>query len=214
MKIIDLTYTIEENMQVYPGDPEPKVEEFLSLKEGGCNVSIVKFGTHTGTHIDAPRHYYNLGQSISEISAHRFVGKGILIDVTYKKFNETIEGEDLLTQINNSKKAEFIILKTGMEKYYGKKEYFMQPYLSEACASLIVKLGIKLVAIDAASVDSINEDKFHVHEILLKNDILIVENLKNLKEIKKQCGLYSFLPLKLNTDGSPIRAVYLDAYID
>ncbi|UCH21212.1 MAG: cyclase family protein, partial [Deltaproteobacteria bacterium] len=51
---------------------------------------------------------------------------------------------------------------------------------------------------------------YPVHDILLGNDILIVENLCNLDKINRVRGIYSFLPLKLmDSDGSPIRAVYI-----
>jgi len=49
-----------------------------------------------------------------------------------------------------------------------------------------------------------------IHDILLGNDILIVENLYNLDKIKQVNGFYSLLPLKLkDSDGSPVRAVFV-----
>jgi len=89
-----------------------------------------------------------------------------------------------------------------------------------------LELGVALVGIDAMNIDSTCQEVIHpdqlakdksedyaypAHDILLGNDILIVENLCNLGKIKQVRGLYSFLPLKLkDTDGSPIRAVFID----
>jgi kynurenine formamidase len=90
-----------------------------------------------------------------------------------------------------------------------------------------VKLGVTLVGIDALNIDPTyqeitdpempandlpdeNEYGYPVHDILLGNDILIVENLCNLDQITQIKGIYSFLPLKLkDSDGSPIRAVFM-----
>jgi kynurenine formamidase len=65
---------------------------------------------------------------------------------------------------------------------------------------------------DPSAKDLPDEEKYGypVHDILLSNDILIVENLCNLDKITPVKGIYSFLPLKLkDSDGSPIRAVFI-----
>ena len=119
-----------------------------------------------------------------------------------------------------------MILKTGWDRYFGTPEYYLHPYLSADGAMLLVDMGVSLVGIDALNVDPTyygskdsdsvakdlpDEDSYGypVHDILLNNDILIVENLCNLDKISAANGVYSFLPLKLkDSDGSPVRAVF------
>lgn len=209
MKVIDLSHTIRGDMQVYPGDPSPTIDRLFTVKKDGCNVTSLSFGTHTGTHIDVPFHYLEDGLKVKDVEVSTFIGKGILIDMTHKKFNEEINEQDLKHFVEDIKGAEFIIFKTGMYKYYGNKEYFLQPYLSSKCADLIVELGVKIVGIDAASVDSISKGEYPIHQIFLGSNVLIVENLTNLDSIKEKYGIYSFLPLKVDADGSPVRAVVL-----
>jgi len=123
--------------------------------------------------------------------------------------------------------GDFVIFRTGRDKYFGTPKYYLHPYLSAEGARILVRMGVSLVGVDALNVDptyngSMDSDPsakdlpdegeygYPVHDILLGNDILIVENLCNLDNIKQVKGVYSFLPLKLkDSDGSPIRAVFI-----
>jgi kynurenine formamidase len=190
-------------------------------------VDVLTLGSHTGTHIDAPYHFIKDGKKIDELPVQRFVGDGVLVDVSAKSDRELIEPGDVEPYENEIAEGDFVILKTGRDKYFGTSKYYFHPYLSPEGARLLLKMGVSLVGIDALNVDPTYHDSqdsdpsaialpdeetygYPVHDILLGNDILIVENLCNLDKIKPVKGVYSFLPLKLkDSDGSPIRAVFL-----
>ncbi len=226
MEVIDLTHTIHDDMQTYPGDPIPSIDRELAHEKDYCHVDRLKLGSHTGTHIDAPYHFLIDGQRIDEIPVHRFIGRGIQIDVSGKSAREPIDSDDLKLYASDITKGDFVILKTGWDRYFGTPKYYLHPYLSADGAMLLVDIGVSLVGVDALNVDPTyftgkvfdpdtkelpDEESYGypVHDILLSNDVLIVENLCNLDEIKATNGIYSFLPLKLkNSDGSPVRAVY------
>ncbi len=227
MQIIDLSHTIHDEIQIYPGDPEPSIRRGLTHEKDYCHVDILTLGSHTGTHIDAPFHFLKEGEKIDELPVQRFVGDGVLVDVTGKSDRELIEPDDVEPYENEIAAGDFVILKTGRDKYFGTSKYYFHPYLSPEGARLLLKMGVSLVGIDAMNVDPTyhgsrdsdpsaaalpDEEKYGypVHDILLGNDILIVENLCNLEKIKPVKGVYSFLPLKLkDSDGSPIRAVFM-----
>jgi kynurenine formamidase len=227
MQVIDLTHTIHDDIQIYPGDPRPSISRGLTHEKDYCHVDILKLSSHTGTHIDAPYHFLKDGQRIDEIPVQRFYGNGILIDVSGKSERGLIDSTDLQSCCASEiKTGDFVILKTGWDRYFGTSKYYHHPYLSADGAGLLVKMGVSLVGIDALNVDptyykseqSVPAVKnlpdeasygYPVHDILLSNDVLIVENLCNLDRIKAADGIYSFLPLKLkDSDGSPIRAIY------
>jgi arylformamidase len=226
MEVIDLTHTIHDEIQVYPGDPIPSISRGLTHEKDYCHVDLLKLGSHTGTHIDAPYHFLKDGQRIDEIAVQRFIGNGILIDVSVKSERELIDSADLEFYVSEIKKGDFVILRTGWDRYFGTSRYLQHPFLSADAAGLLLKLGVALVGIDALNIDpscqtvmdpeplkgdsqAHTDYDYPVHDILLGNDILIVENLCNLDKIKQRKGLYSFLPLKLkDSDGSPIRAVF------
>ena len=67
MQIIDLTHTIHDDMQIYPGDPLPSIRRGLTHEKDYCHVDLLTLGSHTGTHIDAPYHFLKDGQKIDEI---------------------------------------------------------------------------------------------------------------------------------------------------
>jgi kynurenine formamidase len=226
MEVIDLTHTIHDDIQIYPGDPIPSISRGLTHETDDCHVDLLKLGSHTGTHIDAPYHFLKDGQRIDEIPVQRFIGNGILIDVSDKSERELIDSADLKFYASEIKKGDFVILRTGWDRYFGTPRYLQHPFLSADAAGLLLKRGVALVGIDALNIDASYQmvvdpeplqgdseahvdDDYPIHDILLGNDVLIVENLCNLDKIKQRNGFYSFLPLKLkDSDGSPIRAVF------
>ncbi len=231
MKVIDLSHTIHDEIQIYPGDPVPSIKRGLTHEKDYCHVDVVTLGSHTGTHIDAPFHFLKKGKKIDELPVQRFVGDGVLINVSVKADRGLIEPEDVEPYEDEIAQGDFVIFRTGRDKYFGTPRYYLHPYLSVAGARRLLKMGVSLVGVDALNVDPTyyqNTDSdqpardlpdeaqygYPVHDILLGNDILIVENLCNLDKIKAVKGVYSFLPLKLkDSDGSPIRAVFLGKYV-
>lgn len=227
MKIIDLSHTIHDDIQIYPGDPAPSIRRGLTHEKDYCHVDVLTLGSHTGTHIDAPFHFLKKGKKIDEFPVQRFIGEGVLIDVSAKSDRDLIESGDIEPYEKEIAEGDFVIFKTGRDKYFGSPKYYLHPFLSAETARLLARRGVSLVAIDALNIDptyykDMNFDPpakdlpdqeeygYPVHDILLGNDILIVENLCNLDKIKQVKGVYSFLPLKLkDSDGSPIRAVYM-----
>jgi arylformamidase len=228
MKIIDLSHTIHNDIQIYPGDPVPSIKRGLTHDKDYCHVDVLTLGSHTGTHIDAPFHFLKKGKKIDELPVQRFVGDGVLIDVSAKSDRDLIEPMDIESYESDIAEGDFVIFRTGRDKYFGTARYYLHPYLSAEGGRLLVKKGVSLVGVDALNVDpTYNAGKdldpaakelsdeeaygYPVHDILLGNDVLIVENLCNLDKIKRVKGIYSFLPLKLKeSDGSPIRAVFME----
>lgn len=90
-----------------------------------------------------------------------------------------------------------------------KENYFKNnPGLSISAAKYLISKKVNLIGIDSPSIDLGKNSKFDVHHMLLKNNILILENLCNLEKIKKSFFKLVVLPLKLkNATGSPVRAV-------
>jgi len=229
MKIIDLSHIIHDDIQIYPGDPAPSIRRGLTHEKDYCHVDVLTLGSHTGTHIDAPFHFFKKGKKIDEFPVQRFVGDGVLIDVSGKSDRELIEPEDVEAYRTEIAEGDFVIFRTGRDKYFGTPRYYLHPFLSPQGAQLLVKMGVSLVGIDALNIDptyyeiteadtsaknlpDAEEYGYPVHDILLGNDLLIVENLCNLEKIRQIKGIYSFLPLKLkDADGSPIRAVFIIA---
>ena len=235
MKLVDLSRVINGATQVCPFDKPPRLEQYLSLEEVGVNVLMLSFGTHTGTHVDAPHHMLAGGKALDEYEVERFVRRGALLSFPGAKARYEITRDDVMRQAGVLSGGDFAILDTGWAKYYGTPEFFDHPYLGEDAAKALVELGVSLVGTDAGSVDAawgyadalragctafdellarVNHDNVssRAHHVLMGGDTLIVEYLCNLGSIGRGIGTYSFLPLRIEkTDASPVRAVFMSA---
>ena len=81
MKIVDLTQTIHDDIPIYPGDPAPSINRFLTHEKDFCHVDMLKMGSYTGTDIDASYHFLKVGMKIDQIPVDRFLGNGVLLDL-------------------------------------------------------------------------------------------------------------------------------------
>lgn len=192
--IIDLTFPIENGMPYYPGDPEPKIEKFTSIEKEGYVVHKLTIGTHTGTHVDVPSHFIPEGKTLDQIEITRFSGKAYVIAIEKEKINK----EDI-----PNVESEILLIYTGTSKSW-KNGWNINKYsiITEEASKEISK-RFKLVGIDSPSIGS-----FETHRILLKNEIIIVENLANLDKITGKYVDFLCFPLLIKgADGSPVRAI-------
>lgn len=211
VKPIDLTLTISESIPSFPGSPKPQFISWSNLKEDGYNLELLFLSSHTGTHLDAPYHFVKNGLKINQIPLDRLIGKAILIKIKKTKNNAITKSDIILFERKNGKipNKSSIFFSTGWQKNLQKKNYFTEnPGLDISAAKYIASKKINLVGIDSPSIDLGNDESFNVHHIFSKNNILIVENLTNLKKISSKEFNFTILPLKLkDATGSPVRAI-------
>lgn len=211
MEPIDLTLTISQEIQSFPGSPQPHFIPWSKINTDGYNLELLFLSSHTGTHLDAPYHFEKSGKKIHHIAPSRLISNAILVKMP-KGPNELISKGDIQ---NFEKKSGFIednstvIFLTGWQKNLGKRSFFRDnPGLSYSAASYLVSKKVNLIGIDSPSIDIGTDEKFSVHRVLAKNNVLIVENLCNLEKISKIHFKLIVLPLKLkDATGSPVRAV-------
>ncbi|KAK7691307.1 hypothetical protein QCA50_004701 [Cerrena zonata] len=219
MKIIDLTHPlVPSNVFSCPGHPAYTADRTMNLAKGDlANVHTLTIGTHTGTHIDAPYHFFENGIKVDELDLSLLTAApAILVDVRSKRAHEVITWEDLAPYVGRMKSGVAVLLCTGWSKYWGQSNYTDHPYLDGEASKKMVDLGVKVVGIDAMSPDEVDPKKgacIDVHNVVLGNGGVIVENLNRLEEIiesgiQLEDLVVSLLPLRLTSlDGSPVRAV-------
>ncbi|SFR05231.1 cyclase family protein [Desulfoscipio geothermicus] len=207
-KIVDLSFALTNDTQVYPGDPKPDISVATTIENDGYNLHYVNLGSQTGTHVDAPYHFLNEGATIDNINLKSFMGEGVIVRVTDKQANKEITVEDIKPYENFFSPGKIVVFNTNWYKKNGSDAYYEHPYLSvEACEYLLGK-GIKTMGIDAINLDPTGGDDFPVHDMLAEANGIIVENLANVDKIDFDNPFLIFLPLKLiGCDGSPVRAV-------
>jgi len=200
--MIDISLSLEEGMITYPDNPPFVIKDASGPTS---SRSIITIGTHTGTHIDAPRHVFKEGKGISKIPLVRYVGECRVLDLTKAKKAITIGDLESL----KIKKGERILAKTRNSKRGFKTFYDDYVYLDGDAADYLVKKGITLFGIDSLSVKQRGGADHRPHLSLLKKGIVIFEGLDLSKATP---GAYTFvgLPLKLgDVDGAPARAILI-----
>ncbi len=202
MKIIDISWMLEEGMAVYTNNPPYKVSRYKPKTSG---MSEIHMGNHTGTHVDAPKHAVRDGKTVEKISLGAVVGKCRVVDMTHVKNGISV---DDLKKVK-IKKGERILVKTKNSNRTTRKLFTDFIYLSSDGAKFLAKKQIKLFGTDYLAVKKSGSKDNTAHRALLEKNILIFEGL-NFKNVLP--GAYMFIGLPLKTkglDGAPARAVLI-----
>jgi arylformamidase len=207
--IYDLTRPITTSTPVFPGDPAFRIEQVQSLESGSSyNLCCLHLGNHMGTHIDFPAHVIKGGKTSSDYPINHLIGAGVVIEVPKSEGDDTQLGiTQQFIQTQSIYAGDIVFFKTSNSKLPTNKISEQFVYLTKNGADELIKKQVKIVGIDYLSIDSLSEEKLPVHNQLLSNDILIVENL-DLEHVP--AGRYqeiSIIPPNIvEMDGLPVRA--------
>jgi kynurenine formamidase len=209
MKIIDLSHTIHSDMLPYPGDDAPSIQKSATHEKDNVQVTRLGISTHTGTHLDTPRHFVANGGTTDSIDLDSFYGKGVLIDC--RDFGQ--HQQILLSHISKFgdelKGADFALIYTGWYHHWETEKYFDHfPVLSVEAAKFLVGCNLKGIGMDFSSIDGIDSSDYPNHNLVLGKGLIIIENLTNLGQLAEKEFQFAAFPLKVHEgDGSPVRAV-------
>lgn len=211
VRLIDLSHPLAEGQPSYPSDPEIHVTAHRTLESDGVNVSSIAMGSHQGTHLDAPRHFFADGASLDQIPLDRFYGPARLIDLAPGGKLEPLT--PLTVEMFGEHTDAFrpgakVIYRTGWDRLFGRPEFFTDlPSLTLEAAKWIAEQRISLLGMDTPTPSKIAGRECHYALLRKGVEIVIVEGLANLDQLPERFTFIGF-PLKLEgRDGSPIRAV-------
>lgn len=193
---LDLTMPIDQKTPVYPGDPKQKIKQFATISENGWNEKRLTFNSHFSTHIDAPIHMIENGKTLTDFPIETFMGEAIVLDARNQKESD----------LNQVRENDIVFFFTGQTaKAYTNNFFKNAPMISKEVAQKLIDKKIKIFGLDSYSPD---EEPFETHKLLLKHNILIVENLVNLDKLKGKRFKCYILPLKIQAaDGAPCRVI-------
>lgn len=201
----DISLPITPDLVVYPGDPAIRFEPHARIEDGDdANVTRLALGSHTGTHVDAPRHFFPEGRTVDELPLERLVGPALVVEVAPGV--RAIGAAEL--RAAGVADATRVLLRTGNAELLGRRGFEEDfAHLTEDGARYLLESGVELVGIDYLSVEAFDAPEPVVHRTLLENEVVIVEGL-DLRSVP--AGRYELLclPLRLaGLDGAPVRAV-------
>lgn len=209
--IRDVSLPIGPDLLTWPGDPPIEVEASSRIAKGdAANVSEIRFGSHTGTHIDPPFHFIDEGAHVDELDLETLIGEATVADLSESA--GAIMPDDL-ERLDLPPETTRLLLRTRNSEFWQSLPIeFPETYvaLSAEGAQWIVDRGIRLVGTDFLSIEKRGAPGHPVHMTLLGAGVLIVEGL-NLFDVP--AGNYRFvcLPLRIvGGDGAPARAILID----
>ncbi|MDG6964565.1 MAG: cyclase family protein [Nitrososphaerota archaeon] len=207
---VDLTQTIENGMTFYVGDAVPRISKYKTLAKDGVNLSVMRLGSHTGTHVDAPAHFVKGGKALDELSVESFVGEAEVVDVSDLPPGSAIAGSDLQRHASSARAGDVVLIYTGFSRRWrDPKARRRYTYLGGDAADWLVKKGVKAVGIDYLSVEGFGAPRPVAHLTLLSHGIPIIESLaEGLAGLVGRRVFFVCLPIKIGgCDGAPARAM-------
>ena len=209
MRIYDVSVPLSSATPTYPGDPGIEIKQWLGLAKGdAANVSLINFGLHSGTHVDAPAHFIEGGEKVDSLSLESLVGEAEVVEVA----DHIGVIDEAFVAANCISGSQRILFKTRNSAFWDDAQPgFREDYVSidPAAAHWLVESGIKLVGIDYLSVEKFKSDSFQTHLAFLSRGVVIIEGL-DLRIVPS--GRYELicLPLKVaggSGDGAPARVI-------
>lgn len=192
--IIDISRPLSPATPVWPGDPPVIVEPVARVEDGDpAAVSRLALGTHTGTHVDPPAHFFPGEPAVDALPLDVLMGPAVVAQFDPGPIDGTALESTALPRGSSR-----LLLKTGGDA----------GAVTPDGARWLVERGVRLVGADTLSIEPETRD-YPVHRILLGAGVVIVEGL-DLAPVAP--GPYELvcLPLRIAAgDGAPARAVLI-----
>jgi len=206
MKRIDLSHTIADGIETYPGLPRPVIADHLTRDAAEqiygpgirFQIGLVTMCTNTGTYLDVPFHRFDDGHDLTELSLERVATvPAVCLDQTGR--TEIDLGEVDLTELAGVA----VLVRTDHSAQWGTDAYFVDhPFLTQSAADALVEAGVACVGIDSLNIDSTDGGERPVHTTLLGNEIPIIEHLTGLAALPASGFTFTAVPPKIQGCGT------------
>ena len=209
MAIYDISVPLSATTPTYPSDPAIEIQSWSDLGRGDhANVSLLHFGAHSGTHVDAPAHFMAGGLKVDALPLEKLLGEVTVVEVPVDV--TAIDGDFVSHNCNQT--TQRVLFKTRNSSFWNNPEAGFRTdytYLEPSAARRLTEIGMRLVGIDYLSIEQYKSESFETHLILLSSGVVILEGV-DLRNVS--AGRYELicLPLRIaggSGDGAPARAI-------
>lgn len=191
-------FTVEIKPFLTRSETKPKFSNDVSFE-----ITQVSFQCVVGTYLDSPFHRYEGMKDISQITLDQVISEGVVFDA------RGLQPWDSFTPkpMNNDLGGKIVLINFGWDKHFDTEKYHSYPYISEEFISYLVDQHPLAVGVDTINIDNSNDLTRPAHTNLLKENILIIENLVNLDLLLNKVIRFYAIPVKLQDTASfPVRA--------
>lgn len=216
MKYILLSYSINEHTPAYGDTPKPCILPLSQISRGDAsNIAVLSIHNHTGTHIDAPKHFVDDGRAISEYALDELIFINPVVVDCLKSEESLITPDDLKHASQMLQKSDCLLLHTGFWKYRDEGRYRTHnPGIAPETILWIRKeypnircIGIDTISITSFQYRSIGREAHKAAFIIkegLGEPLLLIEDLDLSKVISSKLKLIIVLPWQvIGIDSAP-----------
>ncbi|MGB7325283.1 MAG: cyclase family protein [Rubripirellula sp.] len=212
MRVIDLSLPVNNQLAGV------SIATAKRLEVDGWNATTLSLYSHCGTHMDAPCHFLPSGATLDQQDLSICVGPAIVVNLAPAAPKQLIQIADLGDLVRTIKPRARLLFRTDWYTRFGTDEYRNSlPRISTDLARWLVDHEVAMIGVEPPSVADVNsiDEVTEVHEILFRGNVLIVEGLANLDQIRSTIVDFIALPMKITGgDGSPVRAIAIERSSD
>jgi kynurenine formamidase len=214
-RVVNLSKIIDPATEARRCDLKRHKTIVQNVEDYHTDVDIV---THLGTHVEAPSHHMGLTKDVTDLPFDHYMGRGVLLKLDTCEPNALITRDDLEAgDKGRVQESDVLILDS---KYHA--EPFAQdpndkrPQLSRESAEWFLEKKVKAVGFgDGVAIENNAEHCITCHDIMLENDILFIEVLKNIDKLQQDIFLIVFMPLPIRgLDSSPVNVIAIEGIPD
>jgi arylformamidase len=218
-RFIDLSHTFEDGMPGFKLKNDDgtvtqftaHIRPFLTHEQSRSHyqgkaafeITEMSFQTSIGTYLDSPYHRHADMRDISQIALDEVILPGVVIDVRGRTAFEAVESVLFSSDLRNHA----VLFNFGWDQHWGADAYYSYPFLARRVLEQLITAGVKLVGVDTINIDDSHDPERPAHTWLLRQNILIVENLRGLDQLYDRPLTFFAVPLKVKGGAAmPVRA--------
>jgi kynurenine formamidase len=173
--------------------------------------------SHLGTHVECPYHHNNNWPDVQALPLTSFMGRALYVNLVDLNPNSRIAPADMERACGSKlKEGDIVILDSPyhIEPFTEKTntEEDKRLFINREVAQWLADRKVKCVGFgDGVSIENSNEDVSAFHDVLMAENIVFLEVLKNLDKLQTDVFFMSYSPLPImGLDSSPVRAYAIE----
>lgn len=202
--IIDISLHLNKELVKWPESFGYRSTPVLEIKdEVEANVTKIEMDVHFGTHVDAPLHFLEKGETMTTMPLKKLIGRCFVLNC----HDEKVISTEVVSRI--PKEAHKVLFKTNNSKLWTNPNHdFVEDFvgIDKKGAELMAEMNLDLVGVDYLSIQGFREHN-DTHRSLLRERTVLLEGI-DLREVSE--GWYELycLPIKLDKiEAAPCRAI-------
>ncbi len=219
---VDLTHALHPEFPTWGGEPGFAMDQAFKFSESGFNLFNLTINEHTGTHIDAPLHFSEDGNSVDEMPVESLIAPLCVVDIAARAAEDadtTVTPDDLKAWIaanGDIPDGACVAMHSGwgakvatdeFRNFDGTAQHYPGFHV-EAANMLMEETGAASIAVDTLSLDPGNSADFATHYAWLPSNRFGIENVANLDKLPA-AGATIFIgaPKFAGGTGGPARVI-------